>query len=420
MQLRKQVAFGQQVRCGVFAFTHQFFVEAFKALFQLTTGRTGIQRQRRQAEKQKSGNQIACMHCGSMREFCLFGKGAHMAQAVCSPSFRQVRAVTLEGARGGGYSARIMAKPPSSLSSACRVALVIPCHNEALTIGSMVRQARKLMPQMEVVVCDNASRDATAQEAAKAGAVVLHEHRRGKAYAVQRLFNAVDADVYVMMDGDATYEMAALPRLVDMLRQQRLAMVVGARVDTAAACYRRNHRWGNWVFNTALRVLFGSTFRDVFSGYRVFSRGFVKSFPIGCDGFTIESAMTVHALHLRAACAEVDTLYAARPEGSVSKLSTWKDGWRILMYLVGMFAHERPLAFYGGAALLMLAAGATLFVPVLLTYLDTGLVPRYPTLLVAGCLGVAAVVCGVAGMIMQAVAHGRTEAKQLAYLAAER
>lgn len=310
-----------------------------------------------------------------------------------------------------------MAKAPA-LPSHLRVALVIPCHNEALTIGAMVRQARKLMPAMQVVVCNNASADATASEAARAGALVLDEPRQGKGFAVQRLFNAVDADIYVMMDGDATYDMTALPKLAGKLHRERLAMVVGTRVENAEACYRRNHRWGNRLFNRALTLLFGSTFSDVFSGYRVFSRGYVKSFPIGCGGFTIESAMTVHALQLRAACAEVPTVYAARPEGSVSKLSTWKDGLRIALYIVRLFERERPLACYGLAAGILLLAGALLFWPVLNTYLHTGLVPRLPTLLVAGCLGVAAVVCVVAGVILQAVAHGRSEAKQLAYLAA--
>ncbi|MCP5404835.1 MAG: glycosyltransferase [Pseudomonadaceae bacterium] len=301
-----------------------------------------------------------------------------------------------------------------------KIAMVIPCHNEASTIGTMVKQARKLLPDAEIVVCDNASDDATAAVAAKAGATVLHEARKGKGHAVRRLFYGVDADIYVMMDGDGTYDMAVLPKLLEQFRRERLAMLVGTRVETKQDCYRSNHRWGNQAFNLALRVLFGSRFCDVFSGYRIFSRGFVKSFATDSGGFTIESAMTVHALELRAACAEVPTAYGARPAGSVSKLSTWRDGLRILLYISALFARERPLACYGLLAGMLALLATGLFVPVLQTYLATGLVPRFPTLIVAGCMGLAAVVCVVAGVILQSIAHTRREAKQLACMAAQR
>ena len=297
-----------------------------------------------------------------------------------------------------------------------RIALLIPCYNEALTIGGMITEARKVMPAMEIVVCDNNSKDGTAEVAAKAGATVLHETRQGKGYAVQRLFAAVDADIYVMMDGDATYDMQALPRLVDKLVQERLGMVVGARVAQQQAAYRSGHRLGNRMITGMLGLLFEARFEDILSGYRVFNRAFVKSFPVNTGGFTIESAMTIHALQLRIPCGEVPTNYYARPEGSHSKLSTWKDGFRISLYIARLFASERPAVFYGLCGVVLACLAGVMFVPVLVTYLSTGLVPRMPTLMVAGSLGVGALVCWVAGLMLQATTTARREAKQLAYL----
>jgi glycosyltransferase involved in cell wall biosynthesis len=297
-----------------------------------------------------------------------------------------------------------------------RIALLIPCHNEATTIGGMVEEIRKILPKALIVVCDNNSTDNTASLAAKAGATVLQEPRQGKGYAVQRLFGAVDADVYAMVDGDATYDLTALPTLINKLTEERLGMVVGARIAQHQDAYRAGHRWGNKMITGMLGLLFEARFEDILSGYRVFNRAFVKSFPVNTGGFTIESAMTIHALQLRIPCGEVPTKYYARPSGSHSKLSTWKDGFRISLYIAQLFSTERPLAFYGICGGVLALIGVATFFPILNTYLATGLVPRMPTLMVVGSLGVGALICWVAGLVLQAITNTRREAKQLAYL----
>ena len=298
------------------------------------------------------------------------------------------------------------------------VAVIIPCFNEAQTIGGMVTQLQQTLPGAQVVVCDNNSRDTTAVAAAKAGAVVLHEPRQGKGHAVARLLAAVKAEYYVMLDGDATYDIPSLPHMLNTMRTERLGMLVGARVAQQRAAYRFAHSFGNWAFTFMLALLFGAKFTDVLSGMRIFSRAFVQSFPPHAGGFTIESALTIHALQIGVATAEVPVPYHARPAGSVSKLCTWRDGLRIACYIAGLFVTERPLLVFGGLAVGLLAAAGLAFAPLLQTYLATGLVPRMPTLVVVACLVMASVTLAVAGVLLQAMVQIRVEAKKLAYLGA--
>lgn len=305
---------------------------------------------------------------------------------------------------------------PSTPNPAPSVAILIPCYNEELTIGGMVKDLRKTLPSAQIIVCDNNSTDATTATARNHGAVVLTESRQGKGYAVQRLFSCAEADIYVLMDGDATYDIASLPTLIEKLHTERLGMVVGARIAQQQTAYRAGHQWGNRLITGMLGLLFETQFKDILSGYRVFSRAFVKSFPVNTGGFTIESAITVHALQLRIPCTEVQTPYYARPSGSHSKLNTWRDGLRISTYIATLFMSERPLVFYGLIGMAFALTGLVMFLPLLATYLQTGLVPRMPTLMVVGSLAVGALVCFIAGLILQAVSKARLEAKQLAYL----
>lgn len=296
------------------------------------------------------------------------------------------------------------------------IAILIPCYNEAQTIGAMIDEIHERMPEAEVVVCDNNSSDGTGTIAAKHGAVVLHEYRQGKGYAVQRLFSSVDAEIYVMVDGDSTYDLSSLPTMIQKLKDERLGMVVGARIAQQSEAYRAGHRFGNKLITGMLGLLFEARFDDILSGYRVFTRAFVKSFPVNSGGFTIESALTIHALQLRIPSAEVKTHYFARPSGSHSKLSTWKDGLRISLYIVNLFASERPAVFYSLLGGVLSLTAAIMFIPLLSTYLATGLVPRMPTLMVVGSLGVGALICFLAGLMLQAIATSRREVKQLAFM----
>jgi glycosyltransferase involved in cell wall biosynthesis len=297
-----------------------------------------------------------------------------------------------------------------------RVAILIPCYNEAATIAQVLQQAHQVLPHAQLVVCDNNSRDATAALAALHGALVLHEPRQGKGFAVQRMFMAVEADTYVLLDGDATYDLTALPAMLSMFQKQYLAMLVGVRQPQAQAAYRAGHQWGNLALTRMLAILFSAKFTDILSGYRIFSRAFVKSFPVTTGGFTIESAITVHALQLGLPCGEMPTAYFARPAGSHSKLNTWRDGTRIATYIIQLFVNERPAVFYGSVGVVLVVFATVLFLPLLQTYLATGWVPRIPTLLVAASSGVAALLSGLTGVVLQAIRNTRQEAKTLAYL----
>ena len=298
-----------------------------------------------------------------------------------------------------------------------RIAVLLPCYNEEAAIAKVIAGFRKALPGAQIYVYDNNSRDRTVEKAKKAGAVVRTERMQGKGHVVRRMFADIDADIYVMADGDLTYDPKAAPAMVDLLVGDRLDMVVGTRQHDAREAYRGGHVIGNRLFTGLLARLFGRSFSDIFSGYRVFSRRFVKSFPVLSEGFEIETEMSVHALELRMPVGELETAYGARPEGSESKLSTFRDGWRILKTIATLYRVERPVLFYGAVGALLLAAAIMLAVPLVITYIDTGLVPRFPTAILVTGMVIVAVLCFFAGLILDTVTRGRREMRRLAYLA---
>ncbi len=301
---------------------------------------------------------------------------------------------------------------------AARVAVILPCYNEEAAITAVLDEFRQALPQVPVFVFDNASTDRTAELARAGGATVLHVAHKGKGNVVARMFADVDADVYVMVDGDATYDVTDIQAHIDMLLAQRLDMVVGRRCDDGTThTYRAGHRFGNAMLTGAVTQLFGGKFDDMLSGYRVFSRRYVKSFPVMPQGFEIETELTVHALELRMPWAEVSTVYRARPEGSESKLSTYRDGWRILRTIGRLFINERPLQIFGIAFVVLLLLSLGLTVPLILTYLDTGLVPRFPTLIFSVGLLTLSLMSLVFGVLLHAITLSRREVRRLAYLA---
>jgi glycosyltransferase involved in cell wall biosynthesis len=303
-----------------------------------------------------------------------------------------------------------------SLVEGLKVAVLVPCFNEAAAIDKVVRDFRAALPTATVYVYDNNSTDDTVKVARAAGAEVRSETRRGKGNVVRRMFQDIDADVYVMVDGDDTYEASAAPRLVEKLVDENLDMLVGKRVETHQAAYRAGHRLGNRVLTGLVAWLFGSQIDDMLSGFRVFSRRFAKSFPSSAREFEIETELTVHALQMRMAIAEVDTRYKERPPGSTSKLRTFRDGWRILVTIVNLMRNERPLLFFGCIALFLFALALALGIPLLVEYERTGLVPRFPTAILCTGLGVVAFVSAATGLVLDLVAHVRREVKLLAYL----
>jgi len=297
-----------------------------------------------------------------------------------------------------------------------KIAVLLPCYNEEAAIAATVAGFRAALPNATVYVYDNNSRDRTKEAAAAAGAIVRSERQQGKGHVVRRMFADIDADVYIMADGDLTYDPAAAPAMVGMLLGEQLDMVVGTRRHDAKTAYRGGHVLGNRVFTGLLSGLFGRTFSDIFSGYRVFSRRFVKSFPVLSHGFEIETEMSVHALELRMPVGEVETSYAARPEGSHSKLSTFGDGWRILRTIATLYRVERPALFYGAIGALLLIVAVLLAIPLVRTYLETGLVPRFPTAILVTGIVIVAVLCFFAGLILDTVTRGRREVRRLSYL----
>ncbi len=298
-----------------------------------------------------------------------------------------------------------------------RVAVILPCYNEDAAIGKTVADFRAALPDARIYVYDNNSRDNTVAVAAAAGAIVRTERMQGKGHVVRRMFADVDADIYVLADGDATYDAAAAPAMIDRLLDEQLDMVVGARQHEGDAAYRPGHVLGNRLLTGLLARMFGRSFSDILSGYRVFSRRFVKSFPVLSAGFEIETEISVHALELAMPVAEVVTRYGARPEGSVSKLATYGDGWRILRTMVSLYRSERPVLFFGWLAALLAFASLALATPLVLTWVETGLVPRVPTAVLVTGLMIVAVLCVFAGLILDTVTKGRREVKRLAYLA---
>ena len=298
-----------------------------------------------------------------------------------------------------------------------RIAVILPCYNEEAAIAETIAGFRGALPAASIFVYDNNSQDRTAEIARGAGAVVRNERQQGKGHVVRRMFADIDADVYLMADGDLTYDPGSAPEMVRMLVDEQLDMVVGTRQHEVTAAYRGGHVIGNRMFTGLLAGLFGRSFTDIFSGYRAFSRRFVKSFPALSQGFEIETEISVHALELRMPVGEVTTVYGARPEGSASKLSTYRDGWRILKTIGTLYRVERPVLFYGIIAALLMLVAVVLTVPLLITYLETGLVPRFPTAILATGLVIVAVLSFFAGLILDTVTRGRREMRRLAYLA---
>ena len=298
-----------------------------------------------------------------------------------------------------------------------RIAVILPCYNEEAAIGQTVAGFRAALPGAAIYVYDNNSKDRTVDYARAAGAIVRTERMQGKGNVVRRMFADVDADIYVMADGDATYDAAVAPALVARLVDENLDMVVGARRSEVELAYRRGHRLGNRMLTGMLAQLFGRSFSDILSGYRVFSRRFVKSFPILSAGFEIETEISVHALELRMPVAEIETEYGARPEGSASKLSTYRDGWRILKTILNLYRVERPVLFFGDIGLVLLIVALILAVPLIATYVQTGLVPRQPTAILITGLVILAFLSFFSGLILDTVTRGRREMRRLAYLA---
>jgi len=303
--------------------------------------------------------------------------------------------------------------------SISRIAVLLPCYNEEAAIGDTVAGFRAALPGATIYVYDNNSRDRTRDVAVEAGAIVRSERQQGKGHVVRRMFADIDADIYVMADGDLTYDPKAAPAMVDLLRTGQFDMVVGTRKHEEKDAYRGGHVLGNRLFTGLLSGLFGRSFSDIFSGYRVFSRRFVKSFPVLSSGFEIETEMSVHALELRMPVGEIETAYAARPEGSESKLSTYSDGWRILTTIVTLYRIERPVLFYGSIGALLVALAVVLAVPLVITYIHTGLVPRVPTAILVTGMTIVAVLCFFAGLILDTVTRGRREVRRLYYLSLE-
>jgi glycosyltransferase involved in cell wall biosynthesis len=318
-----------------------------------------------------------------------------------------------------------MSKPDSVVTGAeispggarPRLAILIPCFNEEAAIARVVHDFRAVLPEAVIYVYDNNSTDRTSDVARSAGARVRREMHQGKGNVVRRMFADIDADVYVLVDGDATYDAASAPTMIARLVDERLDMVVAARVEKEPAAYRRGHRAGNRLLTTFFASVFNASFTDLLSGYRVFSRRFVKSFPVLSRGFEIETELAVHALDLELPVAEVATPYYARAEGSVSKLSTWRDGLRILSTILGLYRSERPLVFFSGLGIALAIASIGLAVPVFVTYLEEGIVPRIPTAILATGLMLLAFLSIVAGLVLDTVTRGRREAKLIAYLA---
>jgi hypothetical protein len=298
-----------------------------------------------------------------------------------------------------------------------RVAVLVPCYNEETAIARVVADFRANVPEAAIYVYDNNSTDRTAEVARAAGATVRSERRQGKGHVVRRMFGDVDADVYVLVDGDATYDAPSARAMIARLVEGGLDMVVGARRDQEQAAYRLGHRLGNRMLTGFVAHVFGAAFADVLSGYRVFSRRFVKSFPVLSGGFEIETELTIHALNLELPVDEIATPYFARPAGSVSKLSTWRDGLRILRTIVRLYRAERPLPFFGGIGASLATVSIVLAVPIVVTFVEHGVVPRFPTAVLSTGLMILACLAVTCGLVLDTVTRGRREMKILAYLA---
>jgi len=302
-------------------------------------------------------------------------------------------------------------------SAGYRVAVLIPCFNEEKTIGKVVGDFQKALPDAEIYVYNNQSTDRTAEIATAIGAIVRDENHPGKGNVVRRMFADIEADIYVLVDGDDTYNAPSASSMVQKLIVDRLDMVVGTRLsDYSANAFRIGHRFGNDLLTGFLGMLFGRNCTDILSGYRVFSRRFVKSFPAVSKGFETESELTVHALELRMSIGEITTPYQTRPQDSVSKLRTYRDGMRILLMILVMFKEERPLTFFSLVFGFLSISSLLLAYPILITYLQTGLVPRFPTAILSTGIMTLAFLSLTCGFILDTVTRGRRELKRLIYL----
>lgn len=296
------------------------------------------------------------------------------------------------------------------------IAILLPCYNEGLVIRTVIERFRAAAPEARVYVYDNNSKDRSAAIARSAGAIVREEKRQGKGFVVRRMFADIDADIYVMCDADETYDASAAPELVAALVDKGLDMVVGTRIDTSGTAYRPAHKFGNWMLTSLVRMMFGGGFSDMLSGYRVFSRRFVKSFPLMSRGFEIETELTIHALELEMPTLEVPTRFKERVEGSESKLQTVSDGVRILWTIATLLKQERPFFLFGLIALILVSLALLLGYPVITDYMRTGLVPRLPTAVLATGTMILAFLSLFSGLILDTVTRGRREAKRLRYL----
>ena len=297
-----------------------------------------------------------------------------------------------------------------------RIAVLLPCYNEEAAIAKTVRDFRTALPMAEIYVYDNNSKDRTADVAREAGAIVRNETRQGKGNVMRRMFADVEADIYVLADGDDTYDAAQAPALIAKLTDEELDLVTGRRVHTEAAAYRAGHVWGNRMLTGLTAMMFNVKLKDMLSGYRIMSRRFVKSFPFTAAGFAIETELTVHAVRLLMPMAEVDTAYKERPVGSASKLNTYRDGFRILFAIAKLIREERPLLFFSAIAAFLAAIAALLGWQLLVYFIAHGTVPRLPTALLATGLVIIAFLSLMSGLILDTVTRGRWEAKRMAYL----
>lgn len=297
-----------------------------------------------------------------------------------------------------------------------RIAILIPCYNEETAIPKVVQDFRQVLPEAAIYVYDNNSRDRTVEVARAAGAIVRTEPLQGKGNVVRRMFSDVEADIYVLVDGDATYDAASAPKMIRALCDNTLDMVNGVRVTEIQEAYRPGHRFGNRLLTGMVSWIFGNRFTDMLSGYRVMSRRYVKSFPALSAGFETETELTVHALELRMPTAEIATPYKDRPPGSVSKLSTFRDGFRILWTIIVLVKEERPMQFFSLLALLLASISTILIIPIVIKYMHTGLVPRLPTAVLSMGLMILAFLSLSCGLILDTVTRGRREMKRMRYL----
>jgi glycosyltransferase involved in cell wall biosynthesis len=297
-----------------------------------------------------------------------------------------------------------------------KIAVLLPCYNEEAAIENVVLEFKRILPEATIYVFDNNSKDFTSQNAKRAGAEVRFVKRQGKGAVVNHMFSDVDADIYVMADGDGTYDASAAPKLIEKLISENLDMVCGQRVSSEKAAYRSGHRFGNFALSFAVRKLFGDEFKDLLTGYRVFSKRFAKSFPTMSTGFEIETELAVHSLVLRMPTAEVPTQYFSRVEGSQSKLNTYRDGFRILTRIARLVLEERPLQLFSILFAIVFAFALVLSIPVFVTFFETGLVPRIPTTILITGMILSAFMCLVVGLILNAVTTARKEIRRLTYL----